>query len=76
MPLRSITVSIVPGGIPAWLASWLSQAKSSAAKTTARTWPALSSNRIAEIDGGLVGEAPDLILADGEVMGLEGARRK
>ena len=29
-------------------------------------------HRIAEIDGGLAGDAPDLILADGEVTGLKG----
>ena len=33
-------------------------------------------DRIAEIDGGLAGDAPDLILADGEVTGLEGAPKK
>ena len=71
--MRSITVSIVPGGSPACLASSLSQSKSSAAKTTARTWSSSSSDRIAEIDGGFVGDAPDLILADGEVTGLNGA---
>jgi len=36
----------------------------------------VAEDRIAEIDGGLAGDAPDLILADGEVTGFEGAPKK
>ena len=65
----------LPAAVPRDCASSLSQAKLSAAANHGTDMASVVEHRIAKIDAGLAGDAPDLILADGEVTGLEGASK-